>query len=166
METAGSGKLRIFGEGENKISFCHVDNYCHGLILGGEALYPSSPALGKFYIITDGEPQVFWKVLDEAVVGMGFESLWLKFKLPTWFMMVLAYTFVVVGDIFAFCTGTPSHVVNKTMKLNPFAVKMLVIDRSFNISAAKKDLLYEPLITFENGWTETIQWFKTNWLPK
>ena len=27
LETAGSGKLRIFGNGENLISFCHVDNY-------------------------------------------------------------------------------------------------------------------------------------------
>lgn len=42
----GSGKLRIFGEGENRISFCHVDNYCHGLLCGYEALYPGSPALG------------------------------------------------------------------------------------------------------------------------
>ena len=48
LETAGSGKLHIFGSGENKISFCHVDNYCHGLILGYEALYPGSPALGRY----------------------------------------------------------------------------------------------------------------------
>ena len=58
LETAGSGKLRIFGDGKNVISFCHVDNYCHGLILGAEALYPNSPALGKFYIVTDGPSQV------------------------------------------------------------------------------------------------------------
>lgn len=30
------------------ISFCHVDNYCHGLMLGAEALYPGSPALGIY----------------------------------------------------------------------------------------------------------------------
>jgi nucleoside-diphosphate-sugar epimerase len=47
LEAAGSGKLRIFGNGKNNISFCHVDNYCHGLILGSEALYPGSKALGK-----------------------------------------------------------------------------------------------------------------------
>ena len=51
LEAAGSGKLRIFGDGEIKISWCHVDNYCHGLILGGEALYPGSPALGKYYVV-------------------------------------------------------------------------------------------------------------------
>ena len=52
---------------------------------------------GKFYIITDGEPQQFWKVLDEAVVAMGFKSLWSKFKLPEWFMTMIAYLVVFVG---------------------------------------------------------------------
>ena len=51
------------------------------------------------------------------------------------------------------------------MKLNPFAVKMLIIHRYFNISAAEKDLKYAPVIPFEEGWKQTIQWFKENWLP-
>lgn len=166
LETAASGKLRIFGNGENRISFCHVDNYCHGLILGGEALYPGSPALGKFYIITDGPEQKFWRVLDQAVVGMGFTSLWSKFKLPTWFMMALAYITVFIGNIYSSLTGTPKHVVNYRLKLNPFAVKMLIIHRYFNISAAERDLHYKPLIAFDEGWAQTIEWFKNNWLPK
>ena len=166
LQTAGSGKLRIFGSGNNLISFCHVDNYCHGLILGGDALYPGSPALGKFYVITDGPAIKFWKALDEAVIAMGFKSLWQKMHLPTWFMMFLATLVLYFGNLYSFCTGTPSHIVNYHMKLNPFAVKMLVINRYFDISAAKKDLKYEPLIEFEQGWADTISWFKANWLPK
>ncbi len=126
---APGGGLRIFGDGKNKISFCHVDNYCHGLILGAEALYGGSPALGKFYVITDGPPVQFWRALDEAVVGMGFDSLWDKFHLPAWFMILLGYLCLWLGNLFAFLTGTPKHVVNYKVKLNPFAVKMLVIHR-------------------------------------
>eukprot|EP01041_Mallomonas_annulata_P008786 gene8786-18173_t len=166
LETAGSGKLRIFGKGENVISFCHVDNYCHGLILGAEALYPNSSALGKFYIVTDGPAQKFWKVLDVAVVAMGFRSLWSKTHLPTWFMMILAQIVLTLGNIYGYLTNTPSHIINYHVKLNPFAVKMMVINRHFDISAATRDLNYTPLISFEEGWTQTIEWFKTNWLPK
>ena len=43
---------------------------------------------------------------------------------------------------------------------------MLMINRYFDISAAKKDLNYEPIIEFEEGWAMTIEWFKENWLPK
>lgn len=165
LATAKSGKLRIFGKGENKISFCHVDNYAHGLMLGAEALYPGSPALGKFYVVTDGPPQYFWRVLDQAVVAMGFVSLWTKFKLPETFMMCLAYITVLMGNCYAFLSRTPKHVVNKALKLNPFAVKMLVINRYFDISNAEKDLKYEPVVNFDEGWADTIEWFRENWLP-
>ncbi len=166
LATAANGSLRIFGDGMNKISFCHVDNYSHGLILGAEALYPGSPALGKYYVVTDGPPILFWKVLDQAIIAMGFASIWAKFKLPGWFMMFLAWIVLLVGNFYSFLTGTPSHVVNYYLKLNPFAVKMLLINRYFDISNAKRDLQYEPVIQFEDGWRDTIAWFKANWLPK
>jgi nucleoside-diphosphate-sugar epimerase len=129
LQTAGDGLLRVFGQGDNQISLCHVDNYCYGLILGAQALYPHSPALGKFYIITDGPPVKFWHVLDQAVVAMNFPSLFSKFHIPGWLMMSLAYLTVFVGDIYAFLTRTPKSVVNYRLKLNPFAVKMLLINR-------------------------------------
>ncbi|CAE7506716.1 Nsdhl [Symbiodinium microadriaticum] len=97
---APGGGLRIFGDGENRISMCHVDNYCHGLVLGAE-----------------------------AIVAMGFDSLWDKFHLPGWFMMLIGYLTLWMGNLFAMLTGTPKHVVNFKLKLNPFAVKMLLIHR-------------------------------------
>lgn len=166
LEAAGSEKLRIFGPGLNRISFCHVDNYCHGLLLGAEALYPGSPALGKYYVVTDGPGVIFWKVLDEAVISMGFTSLWSMVHFPTSVMMIVAYLCVFFGNLWSFFTGTPKHIVNYKLKLNPFAVKMLVINRHFNISAAERDLKYSPVISFKDGWAQTIAWFKENWLPK
>jgi len=150
----GRGQLRIFGNGKNKVSFCYVDNYCHGLIIGFDALYPGSPALGKFYIVTDGPPQVFWDVLDVAGVGMGFRSLKTKFHLPVFLLMFIALVLEFVGTLF-----------NHRFKLNTFSVKMLTIHRWFNIEASQKDLKYEPIVKFETGWATTIDWFKENWLP-
>jgi len=116
-------------------------------------------------VVTDGVAVPFWKVLDQAVLAMGFASLWGKMKLPTALMFILAYLCVFFGNIYAFLTNTPKHVVNFHLKLNPFAVQMLVINRYFDISAAKKDLEYEPLIGFESGWADTIEWFRLHWLP-
>uniref|UniRef100_A0A7S2UZ88 3-beta hydroxysteroid dehydrogenase/isomerase domain-containing protein n=1 Tax=Fibrocapsa japonica TaxID=94617 RepID=A0A7S2UZ88_9STRA len=155
LHPIGNGKLRIFGSGKNMVSFCHVDNYCHGLILGYDALHKGSPALGRFYIVTDGPPQQFWKVIDQAGVAMGFRSLWTKFHLPIMLLMVLAHICDFLGML-----------LNRKFKLTPFSVKMLTIHRYFDIEAAKKDLKYEPLIEFDKGWLETIDWFKQNWLPK
>mmetsp|Transcript_4946 Transcript_4946/g.11633 ORF Transcript_4946/g.11633 Transcript_4946/m.11633 type:complete len:400 (+) Transcript_4946:142-1341(+) len=161
LEVAGQGMLRIFGTGFNRICFSHVDNYCHGLILGAPALYKGSPALGKFYIVTDGsthpDPRgccYFWKELDRQVVAMGFPSIWQKFKLPYWFMMPLAYLCSLIGFI-----------LRIRIKLNPFTVTVLTMHRWFDISAAERDLKYKPVKAYEDGWTETMAWFKANWLP-
>ncbi len=56
------------------MSFCYVDNYCHGLIIAEEALYPGSPALGQFYIVTDGGYEYFWSILDKCFVAIGGEK--------------------------------------------------------------------------------------------
>jgi nucleoside-diphosphate-sugar epimerase len=164
LDAAGSGWLRIFGNGNIKISMCHVDNYCHALILGYEALYEGSPALGKFYVITDDGYTYFWKILDEAIITMGFTSLWKKTKIPIWLIMLLAYLCMIVGNIYAFLTRIPRTQIS-CLRLAPFSVKMLTINRYFNISNAKLDLHYSPIIQFEDGWKETVLWFKIHWLP-
>ena len=154
LEAGGSGKLRVFGRGENKISVCYVDNYCHGLICGADVLEKDSKALAKFYVITDGPEQYFWRILNEAIVAMGFTDLFSKFHLPIWLLMMVAYA--------ANCLG---YCLNKKFKLNPFNVKMLTIHRYFSIENAKRDLKYEPVISFEDGWKKTIDWHKIHWLP-
>ena len=156
LETAGTGRLRIFGKGLNKISVCYVDNYCHGLMCGADALYHKSPALGKYYVITDSNtPVYFWKFINQAIVEMEFVDLYKKFHLPIWLLSIVAY-------ICAFMT----MISGKQFKLNPFNLRMLTIHRYFNINNAMKDLRYTPLLSNEDAWKHTIEWFKINWLPK
>jgi len=143
------GKLRIFGSGENKVSFTHVDNYCHGLIIAYDKLYKGSPALGKFYIVTDGGYRRFWDVIDAGSKCMGYGSLWDKIKLPWILMMTIAYFLQSI-----------TLVTGHQFRVNPFTVKMLTIHRWFDITNAERDLDYKPVKTFEDGWKETEEWFK------
>lgn len=161
LEAAMNGKLRIFGKGYNRICFTHVDNYCHGLIIAERALYPNSPALGKFYIVTDGKTHpdgeqylIFWKILDEAIVGMGFPSLWGKAHLPLGLLLFVASICDLLQKLFGV-----------VLKLNTFNVIVLTMHRWFDIKAAEEDLKFEPIIGLREGWDETIVWFKENWLP-
>lgn len=162
LEAAGTGKLRIFGKGTNRICFTHVDNYCHALIIAERKLFPGSKVLGKFYIATDGdthpEPKaycIFWRELDKAVKGMGFRSLYTKFHLPFW----LLYTIALAAELVGWILGV-------TFKLNVFNVFVLTMNRWFDISDTEQDLDFKPIIGFEEGWEDTITWFRANWLPK
>jgi nucleoside-diphosphate-sugar epimerase len=167
LEAGGTGMLRIFsstrtGRGYNRVCFTHVDNYAHALIIAERALTPTSPARGKFYIVTDGDTHTFpegyvhfWEAIDQAVVGMGFSSIWERYKLPDWLIMPVAY----LCDGIGWATG-------RRLKLNPFSVRVLTMHRWFNIAAATKDLNYSPIVPFKEGWADTIVWFRDNWLPK
>merc|ERR1719238_860445 len=161
LEAAGNGKLRVFGAGKNRICFTHVDNYCHGLIIAERTLKPGSRSAGKFYIVTDGKTHpngeqylVFWEILDEACKGMGFGSLWEKAHLPKALLFFLAYIAEFLG-----------WMLSTTFKLNYFNVLVLTMHRWFDIAAAENDLGYAPIIGFREGWNETIEWFRVNWLP-
>jgi len=149
MYASQTGKLRVFGSGNNYVSFTHVDNYCHGLIIAADKLKKGSPILGKFYIVTDGGKVKLWDALDDASVALGHTSLMSKMKLPFSLLMFIATFLQAIGSL----TGMK-------FRITPFTVKMLTIHRWFDISNAEKDLDYKPLITFEQGWKETLTWFK------
>lgn len=154
MEASRTGKLRVFGRGANCISMVHVDNYCHGLLLGYHALLRDEAPFktaGEFIVVTDGGKVNFWDALDSASVYLGFGSIRSRTSLPRWLLMGVAIVLQFVG-----------RMLGRSFKLTPFTVKMLTIDRWFNIEKAHDVLGYKPLISYEEGWKSTLEWFKEN----
>jgi len=148
LETAQKGRLRVFGQGGNVVSFTHVDNICHALWLAAQALLSQgwqSPAAGEFIVATDGDIRVFWDVIDSAVVECGMPSLHSKAYLPTPLLWALAYLSAAV-----------TAVTGKQLKLNPFTLNMLLIHRYFSTSKAQQLLGYSPVVSFKDGWAETV----------
>jgi len=166
LEAASSGRLRVFGDGKNRVSFTHIDNYCHAMILGAEALHRGSPALGKFYVVTDPENVLLWDAFDRAVTGNGLPSIKNKRAVPLPVMLAVATATQVSAHLVARVSGRPLSVVLRKFKLTPFSVRMLTIDRWFNFSRATRDLKYEPLYTFEEGWAQTTEWFLKHSPPR
>jgi nucleoside-diphosphate-sugar epimerase len=162
LEAGGSGRLRVFGAGRNRICFTHVDNYAHGLIAAQRALTgPTAACAGRFFIVTDGathpDPRgcvSLWDTLEEACVAMGFASIRAKLHLPLWLLVPIAALAELLGRLL----GT-------TPKLNRFNVKVLTMSRWFKIDAAERDRGYAPVVRYADGWPETLAWFRAHWLP-
>eukprot|EP00808_Paulinella_micropora_P005106 g38709.t1 len=145
LSVAKTGKLRIFGNGLNWISVTYIDNYCHGLLCAHDSLHPSSPSLGRYYVVTDGPPVKMWEWIDQTIVDVGLSSLSSRFALPEDLMEVLGWLAYHAALLTAALTGQPRHLMIKKFTLSPFTVKMLLIDRWFKIDAAIEDLGYQPL---------------------
>ena len=86
---------------------------------------------------------------------MGFPSIKNKISIPYWVLMPIAYLSV----WFTALTGI-------RFKLTPFTVLMLTMHRWFVIEDAKRDLNYEPIVSFRDEWPATLTWFREHWLPK
>jgi len=97
---------------------------------------------------------LFWDEIDRLMVGIGFDSIKAKMHLPAWLMLFVGMLCDCIGAL-----------LGKTLRLNYFAVRMIVIHRWFRIDLAQEELGYKPIIPFSEGWPDTIGWFKEVWLP-
>mmetsp|Transcript_42161 Transcript_42161/g.98880 ORF Transcript_42161/g.98880 Transcript_42161/m.98880 type:complete len:731 (-) Transcript_42161:77-2269(-) len=148
LQTAASGKLRIFGKGENIASFTHAENIAHALVLAGCKLWregSSSAAAGEFFVVTDGGAYNFWDCVDHAVVECGYPSLRQKLHLSPALLWCVAHA----GALY-------TRLTDRFVKLTPFTLRMLVINRTFCSAKARHVLGYAPVISFEEGWASTV----------
>jgi len=148
LSTASTGKLRIFGKGDNIASFTHAENIAHALVLAGCKLKKegsSSAAAGEFFVVTDGGAYNFWDCVDKAVVECGMPSLRQKLHLAPALLWCVAH----IGVVYTWLTG-------RFVKLTPFTLRMLVINRTFCTAKARHVLGYAPVISFEEGWAGTV----------
>jgi nucleoside-diphosphate-sugar epimerase len=91
VKNAEEGRLRVMGNGQNLCSFTYVDNICHALMLGEKKIDKFPNIRGEFFVCTDGEKTNMWKTIDDALVKIGFESLFSKTKIPAGLVLALAY---------------------------------------------------------------------------
>jgi hypothetical protein len=86
--------LRVFGSGDNRISMCYVDNYCHGLMLAEAKLVPGTPH-PLLVLLDHRRPRVQLLAHDRhrrhtAMYGQR-RSIYNKSAVPTWLILAVAY---------------------------------------------------------------------------
>ena len=148
LKAAESGLLRVFGDGENIVSFTYVENIAYALVLASNTLIGENyrDCAGKFYVVTDGNAEFFWKAIDDACKKLGFGSLMDKCFIRRFWGFFIAY----LAKGWGLLTGSQ-------VKMTPFAVRMMMNNRFFSIKEAQRDFGYEPIARFEEKWLETVQ---------
>ncbi len=141
LDRARAGKLRIVGDGDNRVDLTHVDNVVDAHLLAEIALdrLENNPG-GKAYFISNGEPVKLWDWINELLahhdippiqrrislanarrIGALIESIWKLLRLK----------------------GEPP--------MTRFVASELAKDHWFDISAARRDLGYQPRVSMAQG---------------
>jgi len=145
---ARAGQLRIVGDGTNLVDTVYVDNAVDAHLLAADRLQPGAPCAGRPYFISNGEPWPMKKIINGILGAAG---------LPREERTVPLKTALVAGAIFenifkVFPTkGGP--------RMTRFVARSFATAHWFDISAARRDLGYEPRISVEEGFVRLRAWF-------
>lgn len=149
---ARAGKLRIIGEGRNRVDLTHIDNVVDAHVLAEQALArPDSPAAGRAYFITNDEPVILWEWIN---------ALLARLELPPVTKNVSLGSARRVGALCEFIWRLGR--IQSEPPMTRFLALELAKDHWFNIAAARRDLRYSPRVTMEAGLKELLPLLKTS----
>ena len=140
IQRARAKKLIRVGDGRNLVDTTFVDNAAWAHILAAEALEPGSPVCGSAYFISQGDPVNCWGWINDILKLAGLPRItrsisfyWayrLGYALETWHEM----------------TNNDNE-----PRMTRFLAAQLAKSHYFDISRARRDLGYTPLVSNEEG---------------
>ena len=139
-ERAKQGRLVQVGGGENLVDICFIDDCVNAHILAEKALDTNPNSRGKAYFISQGEPVKLWAWINEILVRSGLSPV--SKKIPKKLAMFIAHILEMISCI---RPGFPEPLFTK------FLVSEMATNHYFDISAARKDLGFEPKYTVEEA---------------
>ena len=132
------------GNGSACFSHVYSENAAHAHILAAKNLYKDSPVVGESYFVTDHQPaENLFTFMEPFLEGLGLPLP--KRSIP----YRVAYLIAGITELF-----------NPKSTFNRFSVIQTCIDHTFVHDKATKDFGYEPIVSKEEAFERTLQWFK------
>lgn len=144
-------RLVKVGSRNNLVDTIYIDNAAHAHVLAHEALTRDPSLSGRAYFISNDEPIPMWDMINGILAAGGLPPI--TRTLPhrvVWCIGAVMEFFYALLHL----PGEP--------KMTRFVADELATVHWFNISAAKKDLGYKPLVSNAEGLKRLGEWLKEN----
>ncbi|MDX1944787.1 MAG: NAD-dependent epimerase/dehydratase family protein [Pirellulaceae bacterium] len=150
LDRARRGQLRQVGDGSNRIDAVYVENAAAAHLLAADKLAPGSPASGRAYFITNGEPVNCWEWIGQILTLAGLPPVKQK--------MTFRAAWMAGGMLEGLWT-----ILRRTdePRMTRFLAAQLATDHYFDISAARRDLGYRPQVSMAAGMERLGAWLKS-----
>ncbi|MGA7733158.1 MAG: NAD-dependent epimerase/dehydratase family protein [Chloroflexia bacterium] len=139
IAAARRGRLPQIGNGRNRVDLTYVDNVVHALLLSMAS--PAAP--GHTYTITNDEHPRLWSVIRDTLRRLGLPTRLRRIPLP------VALAVVCAMEAAALVTG-------REPTLTRYSAAILARTQTYDITAAKRDLGYAPVVSFAEGMERTL----------
>lgn len=146
LARARAGRLRIVGSGRNRADMVHVENAVDAHVLAEQALtFPSAPAAGRAYFITNGEPVVLWDWINNLLRALGEPPI--SRRIPLGGAVAIGAACELLWRMLPL-RGEPP--------MTRFVAAELAKDHWFDLTAARRDLDYRPRVSMAQGTSELV----------
>ena len=143
LARARAGRLRIVGEGLNRVDMVHVENAVDAHLAAEAAL--SGAAAGRAYFITNGEPVVLWDWINGLLTALGEPPVTKRISLGA------------ASAVGALCEAAwRVFPLKGEPPMTRFVAAELAKDHWFSIAAARRDLGYAPRVSMAEGTAELV----------
>ncbi len=147
LARARAGKLRRIGSRPCLVDTVYVDNAAQAHLLAADRLAPGAALCGRAYFISNGEPIPLWEMVNRILAAADLAPV--ERSIPPW----LAY---VAGTLCESLWGWLGRKDEPPM--TRFVARELATAHWFDISAARRDLGYQPEVTLEEGFRRLREW--------
>jgi len=141
IERAKAGRLKLLGSTDKLVDTIYVDNAAYGHILAALKLTEDTPACaGKSYFISNEQPITMADMLNKILACVELAPI--SKRVPT----VVAYTLGCILEGLYRMLGKKEEPM-----MTRFVARQLSTCHYFDISAAKRDLGYQAIISIDEG---------------
>ena len=149
-----AGTLHRVGDGTNKVDTTYIENAARAHLLAADALATNPRAAGRPFFISQGEPMALWEIINRILAAAGLPPLTRSVPQPVaWSVGAILEAAHAVFRL----TGEP--------RMTRFVARELATAHWFDITAARTELGYEPVISITEGLHRLEAWLQEREAP-
>lgn len=146
---ARAGTLRFVGDGSNLVDTVYIDNAVDAHVLAADRLEPDAACAGKPYFISNGDPWPLKEFVNGILEAAGLPPEERGVPMPV--ALAAGAVFEVLHRIHPTAAGP---------RMTRFLARNFGTAHWYDISAARRDLGYEPLVSIDDGLRRLSRWIE------
>src|SRR5262249_21614003 len=135
-----AGRLRKIGRRDPMVDSTYIDNAAEAHLLAADRLRAGSPASGRAYFLSQGEPRPIWNLINGILAAAGVPPV--TRSIPRGLALLAASALERIYRTFPL-SGEPP--------MTRFLAQQLSCAHWFDIRAARRDLGYRPTVSIDEG---------------
>jgi nucleoside-diphosphate-sugar epimerase len=151
VERARAGRLRIVGDGLNRVDTTYIDNAAQAHLDAFDHLRPGAACAGKAYFISNGEPMPMAEVLNRLLAAADAPAVTRSIPFKT------AYRIGAIAERLWPLLRLPGE-----PPMTRFLAEQLSTAHWYSMEPARRDFGYNPRVSFDEGITRLKASFRTS----